>query len=136
LEEAMDLPTVLVAEADPSIRKLFEDILCSAGYQVQLTEQGALSASQVVAARPDLLLLELMPGSARQTLALIEATQRQPETVALPVLVTTTIPLLAEQHRAALHRLGCGTLLKPFDLDELLGMVRQQVVPSVYRPAC
>lgn len=127
----MGIPTALVAEADPSIRKLFEDVLRIEGYRVQLMEQGALSTSRVVAARPNLLLLELMPGSALQTLALIEATQRQPETTALPILVTTTNPLLAEEHRAALHRLGCATLLKPFDLDVLLRMVNQHVTMTV-----
>jgi DNA-binding response OmpR family regulator len=119
----MGVPTVLVAEADSSIRKLFEDVLQTEGYQVQLAEQSALNPSRLAVTRPDLLLLELMPGRALQTLALIEATQRQRETTTLPILVTTTSPLLAEQHRAALHRLGCATLLKPFDLDDLLGMV-------------
>ncbi len=127
----MPVPTALVAEADPSIRKLFEDVLRIEGYRVQLMEQGALSTSRVVAARPNLLMLELMPGSAIQTLALIEETQQQPETTTLPILVTTTYPLLAEEHRTALHRLGCATLLKPFDLDVLLGMVSQSVTMTV-----
>jgi CheY-like chemotaxis protein len=132
----MGMSTVLVAETDPSIRKLFEDILHSEGYQVQLTEQDGLSTSHVVAARPDLLLLELTPGGALQTLALIEATQRQLETSALPILVTTTNPQLAEQHRAALDRLGCATLLKPFYLDDLLEMLSQHVATSGRYPVC
>lgn len=132
----MGVPSVLVAEADPSIRKLYEDVLGNEGYQVQVTEQRGLSTSRVVAARADLLMLELMPSSALQTLALIEAILRQPETAALPIVVTMTNPLLETQHRAALQRLGCSTLLKPFDLDELLRMVSRHVMPNLCPPAC
>jgi CheY-like chemotaxis protein len=129
-EERMSVPTVLVVEADPSIRTLFDDVLRSEGYQVALLEPGAVSVPQIADSSPDLLLLELAPGNAVQTLALIAEMQREPATTALPVVVSTTNPLLVEQHGAALRQLGCGTLLKPFDLDCLLSTVSQQVVAA------
>lgn len=124
----MHTPTVLVVEADPAIRALLAEVLHGEGYQVTLLEPGALSVSSIAATNPDLLLLELMPGNAVPALSLIEEVQRGPAYADLPILVSTTDPCLSKQHRAAFQRLGCRTLLKPFDLDYLLAMVCQQLV--------
>lgn len=124
----MSVPTVLVVEGDPSVRTLFAEVLRSEGYDVELLEPSSVSVSRIAATSPDLLLLELMPGNAAQTLALIADMQRDQATAPLPVLVSTTNPLLVERHGAALRRLGCGTLLKPFDLDCLLATVSLRVI--------
>jgi DNA-binding response OmpR family regulator len=128
METKMRVQTVLVVEADPSIRTLFDDVLGAEGYRVQVQEQGALSVEHVAATHPDLLVLELMTGAAPGMLALIEALRQRPATAAVPIIVSTTSPLLLEQHGVALRRLGCRVLLKPFALDCFLEMVSQQLV--------
>jgi DNA-binding response OmpR family regulator len=125
----MSVPKVLVVEADPGIRKLFDDVLCSEGYCVELMERRAVSPCRIAAARPDLLLLELMPGTADQTLALIAEVRGQ-ASAATPILVSTTDPLLVQRHGQELHQLGCATLLKPFDLDELVETVSQHIAAT------
>ncbi len=127
----MHMPTVLVVEADPAIRKLFDDVLRLEGYQVELIEPSGLSAARVAAAQPNLLLLELTAHNTSAVLALMGELQRLPATAGLPILVSTTLPLLLERHRAALRRFGSGTLLKPFDLDDLLDTIGRQVLIEV-----
>lgn len=127
----MHMRTVLVAEADPAIQKLFADVLCMEGYQVELVDPSGLSAVQVAGARPSLVLLELTAHNTSAILMLIEELQRLPATAGRPILVSTTLPLLLERYGAALRRLGCGTLLKPFDLDELINTIGRQVLVEV-----
>lgn len=129
----MGSPTVLIAEADLGIRTLLSDVLGMEGYQVQLQNQSMLSISSVAAARPDLLVIELMPATAMHTLALITELQWQPAIGGLRILVITTSPLLVKQHGAALSQLGCTVLLKPFDLDDLINTVKQQPMADQYR---
>lgn len=120
--------TVLVVETDPAIRMLLAEVLRGEGYHVTLLTPDMVSRSSVAAADPDLLLLELLPGCADRTLELIEALQDEPANASLAILVLTTDPLLAAQHGGALRRLGCRTLLKPFDLDCFLALVSQQLI--------
>lgn len=126
----MRVPTILVFEADPAIRTLFDEVLRNEGYRVALLEPGDVSAPTIADVRPDLLMLDLAPGSVVQTLALIAEVQRGPATLTLPILVSTTDPLLFEQHGTALRWLGCSTLLKPFDLERLLATVSRQVTAA------
>jgi DNA-binding response OmpR family regulator len=132
MEQYMGIPTVLVAEADLGIRALLSDVLGMEGYQVQLWDQPALSSSSVAAARPDLLVIELMPATALRTLALLTEIQRQPAIGGLRILVITTNPLLVTQHGAELRQLGCTVLLKPFDLDDLINTVKQPLMADQY----
>ena len=127
----MQMPTVLVVEADSAIRKLFDDVLRMEGYQVELVEPSGLSAFRVAAAQPDLIVLELTTHNTGAMLGLIEELQRLPTIAGRPILVSTTLPLLLERHSAALRRLGCGTLLKPFDLDELLQTIGRHTLAEV-----
>lgn len=124
--------TVLVVEADQSIRKLFEDILRMEGYRVRALEQEALGLPRIAAAEPDLLLLEITSATATQTLALIEELRQQPATATLPILLSTTNPLILERYGLGLHQLGCAVLLKPFELDELLRTVSQYLMAAEY----
>jgi DNA-binding response OmpR family regulator len=131
LEARMRSPKVLVVEADPGVRALIGDVLCAEGYQVQLLGPDRLSMSAIAAAQPDLLVLELLPSNAMRTLAFIKELHHQPATAGLPILVSTTLPLVLEHHRAALCGFGCTTMLKPFDVDDLLGRVGQRITAQV-----
>lgn len=125
------MPNILVVESDASIRDLLDDVLSDEGYQVRLLELRELSPCQVAAVgRPDLMLLEITPFGAARTLSLVEQLRHQSPTGQFPVLVCATDPLLLEQLRVELRRLGCATLLKPFDVEGLLQLIRDHLASA------
>jgi two-component system chemotaxis response regulator CheY len=111
-------PVVLVVEEEPAIRALLRAVLEDAGYAVREAADGAAALREVRAARPALVLLDLyLPRTGGWTFA--ETYRREPGRRA-PIVVLTA-DANAEAHAAALG--AAGHLVKPFDLDELLGLV-------------
>jgi CheY-like chemotaxis protein len=111
-------PVVLVVEDEPEIRALLRAVLEDAGYAVREAADGAAALREVRAARPALVLLDLyLPRTGGWTFA--ETYRREPGPRA-PIVVLTA-DANAEAHAAALG--AAGHLVKPFDLDELLGLV-------------
>jgi two-component system nitrogen regulation response regulator NtrX len=124
----MSTASILVVDSDPAIRDLLGELLCDEGYQVRLLEQRELCPHQIsVAPRPDLLLLEITPRAGAQTMALVEQLRRLMQAPLLPVIVCTTDPRQVEQLGAELGRLGCAPLVKPFDLEQLVQLIRDQL---------
>lgn len=124
----MSTASILVVDSDPAIRDLLGELLCDEGYQVRLVEQRELCPDQISAApRPDLLLLEIAPRASTQTMALVEQLRRLMHAPWLPVIVCTTDPRQVEQLGAELRRLGCAPLVKPFDIEQLVQLIRDQL---------
>lgn len=114
---------IVVIESDPSIRSFFDEVLHEEGYKVQLIEPQALSAGQLVAASPDLVMLEINSISSAEVLSLLGQLRDQPDTARLPVLLSTTDHMLLGERATELDQLGCEMLLRPFGLDEFLNAV-------------
>lgn len=114
---------IVVIESDPSIRSFFDEVLHEEGYKVQLVEPQALSAGQLVAASPDLVMLEINSISSAEVLSLLGQLRDQPDTARLPVLLSTTDHMLLGERATELDQLGCEMLLRPFGLDEFLNAV-------------
>ena len=114
---------VLIVDSEPEIADLLVEILTDAGY-------AALSASDAPSAvwltinyAPALLLLDMhMPGVAGSELI---AQLQGLGVIALPIVLMSTLPGNVERHVAGAR----GCLLKPFDIDDLLGCVDLYVQP-------
>lgn len=119
---------VLVVEDDPDIRQLLVEILGDEGYAVSLAEDGVQAIEQVAAARPALLVLDLMLPRLNGDEVLVELGRRGLR-AGMPVLVLTAAGPVEE--RAA----GIGAdafLAKPFTIDDLLAAVQKLAGPPGY----
>ncbi|HET6724981.1 MAG TPA: sigma 54-interacting transcriptional regulator [Gammaproteobacteria bacterium] len=110
---------ILIADDDPSIRRLLTLRLRDAGYEVQAAVDGEDAFGLVGSFRPDLLLTDMrMPGM--DGMALFAAVrQRHPS---LPVIILTAhgnIPDAVEATRSGVF----GYVTKPFDSQALLESV-------------
>lgn len=129
--------TIVVVEADPAVRHLFDEVLHEEGYAVRLLEPRALCPGRLAAAAPDLVLLELTPANTPVVLSLLGQLRRRPDTAHLPVLVSSTDHVLLARRAAELGRLSCGLLPKPFGLDDLLQVISENLRPARGpRPGC
>lgn len=117
----MNPKAILVVDDEPAILDMIAELLGFEGYQVVTTSQGSVALARAKDDPPALILLDLMmPGiSGWQVIAALKAA---PQTRAIPIVVLSArrdLPAIAKD-------LGIVTFLaKPFDIDELLGIVRQ-----------
>lgn len=119
---------VLVVEDDADIRQLLVEILDDEGYAVALAEDGVQAIEQVIAARPALLVLDLMLPRMHGDEVLAEL-ERRALRAGLPVLVLTAAGPL-EQRVAGIN--ADAFLAKPFTIDDLVATIQKLVGP----PGC
>ena len=109
---------VVIVEDDGDIATLLTDILDTEGY-APVAVSDAASLDEQLGVRPDLIVLDLRlsRGGAEQILGSLRARGMGD----VPVLLLSAAGDLPERARA----LGVNTYLaKPFELEELLGVVR------------
>ena len=111
---------ILVVEDDTEVATLLQNVLANYQYDVEMADDlSVLQASREHL--PDLILLDLfMPSVSGDEAA--QRLQALPETADIPIVLMSGAPDV--EQRAA--ELGvAGFLRKPFDLDDLLDVVRR-----------
>jgi two-component system sensor histidine kinase/response regulator len=118
---------VFVVNGAPDFLDLMRVLLQDERYNVTTTNFVPHTFEQVVATAPSLLIVDLAVGE-EAGWALLAELRRGAATAKIPVIVVSTTPRLLEQAKAE-HAAGDEDcyLLKPFDLDELLGMVERLI---------
>jgi two-component system OmpR family response regulator len=115
---------ICVIDDDASFRKLARTILNSEGFDCDAVEDLADAAEHVARTNPDLVMMDLRLGQevdGVQVLAGLKAASS--DTATIPILICTASRDLVDRHRALLDELGCETLDKPFNIDDLLGAI-------------
>jgi two-component system response regulator MprA len=112
---------VLVVEDDADIRQLLVEILGDEGYAVALAADGVEAIEQVAAARPALLVLDLMLPRLNGDEVLAELERRGLRT-GLPVLVLTAAGPIEERVAGLAAE---AFLAKPFTIDEFVSVVQK-----------
>ena len=116
---------ILVVDDQPGVRRLLQEVLRSAGYQVETASSGFEALSMLPQVTPDLILLDMkMPGmDGLETLRIIRETDQN-----VRVIVMTAYGELEILSKA--HHMGIvGNFIKPFDIEELKSLIAN-LVPS------
>jgi putative two-component system response regulator len=114
--------TILVADDEPSARKLLRRILEPAGYLVHEAATGKEALAMAEDERPDLLILDItMPDI--DGVAICQKIKGDPTTHLTPVIHITGLTT-REQRLRALAAGSDDFVGKPFDVEELLVRVR------------
>jgi two-component system chemotaxis response regulator CheY len=113
---------VLVVDDEPAIRHAVEAALVDEGFIVSTAPNGEAALSAVDSVRPDAILLDLrMP--VMDGYAFLRAYRSRPEPRAAVIVCSTSARL------AATVDLGATAFLrKPFDIDELVGVIHRLAV--------
>jgi CheY-like chemotaxis protein len=113
---------VLVVEDDDDIREVMQEVLLAEGLRVDTATDGldALSKLQASGEAPIILLDMMMPRMDGETF--MKALRGNPALADAPVVVISGNAAAREKARK-LRAAAC--LVKPFELDELLGVVRR-----------
>ena len=124
----MDTPhervVILVVEDDPLARELLQGVLTDEGYDVLAAENGEQALTTLGTVWPALITLDLdLPGIAGDQI--LTELRRSDESRALPVVIVSAKHPIPR----AVRELADAIVPKPFDLDELLGVIRGLVPP-------
>ena len=110
---------ILVIDDDDDIRAVMEEVLAAAGYQVDVARDGAEGLAKLSGGAPPLILLDMMmPNMDGETF--LKTLRGTPLMQDAPVVVVSGSAGV-RQRASALDVAGC--LEKPFELDDLMGVV-------------
>jgi DNA-binding NtrC family response regulator len=113
---------ILVADSDSTVADCIVEVLADEGYQACCLPNYHLTMATISDFQPDLLIMEQWHG-APHTRELLHQLEENHLTAGLPVIINTTNPRTFHQLAGSVYRHNCLVLLKPFDLNQLIGSV-------------
>lgn len=113
-------PTVLVVDDDPDIRESIEELLRSDGLDAAVAANGEEALRVLGQRKIDLVLLDLM-------MPVMDARQMVEEMRRREIDVPVVLLSAGRDLRRVSQELGLPAVEKPFDLDELLERVRENL---------
>ncbi len=111
---------VLVADDEALIRQSLRGVLLQEGFEVTVAESGEQAWQQVLASRPDVVLLDLVLGDISGIEVLRRIRGLAPETKVILISAHATI----EDAVGAMKLGGYDFIRKPFELEEIVTTVR------------
>lgn len=116
---------ILVVEDEPSVRDVIAEILEDAGYAVVAARDGEEALRAAQQAPPSLVLLDLLLPQI-DGFALARRLKAHPSTRYVPIIAISALG--SPNDRGDALRSGCDAFIaKPFDLADLLAMVRRYI---------
>lgn len=115
------MDTVLLVDDDPAIREIFSAYLVMGGYKVTEADGGAACIAQIMAQKPDLILLDLMmePVDGWDTLLAI---RQNPVSQDIPVIIITGKQPVPEDI-LKYGGLIADFIVKPIDFSRVVSML-------------
>ncbi len=115
---------IMVMDDSPEILDLLQDLLTEEGYAVAPCSVPVVDPTVVTQARPDLIILDLLFAGQALGWPLLQQLEQHPAMARVPVIVCTAAAHEVARHMAELEARNIPVVAKPFDVDELLAMVR------------
>lgn len=117
-----DSPSILVVDDNPNNLRVLEGILRNAGHRVRAALDGPSALAAAVAARPDLVLLDIrMPGM--DGYEVCRRLREHPQTRDVPVIFISALQE-TEDKVTGFAAGAVDYVVKPFQADEVLARVR------------
>ena len=112
--------TIAVFDDDPAFLDLIRDVLAAAGYRIVTETTVNETLAVVLRERAALVILDFWMAGRGDGLAALRLIRDHPETAATPVIICSGDRTALHDYADDWRALGCETLEKPFDLDDLL----------------
>ncbi len=121
---------VMVIDDAQEILDLFQSLLAEEGHEVLLTAFGPADLHEVRKTMPDLLILDFPIGDEGHGWQLVQKLKMTRETAMIPLIICSGAVRLLRDLEGWLGEKGIGTVLKPFDTDDLLLTVRRMLAST------
>lgn len=120
-------PVVLVVDDDPDILEALSEILEAEGFEIRRARNGKEALDRLEPEPPNLILLDLMMPVMDGWEFAQRMRQKPPEVARIPLIVLSADRNVGSK---ASDIGAVGHLAKPFELNDLLDMVRRSLNPS------
>jgi DNA-binding response OmpR family regulator len=101
---------------------LKDDILEAEGFRVSTMLRRDTGVSEIVAMKPDLLVMDYVPP---EESSLLQDAATDPRTRQIPILLCSGAIREVEAIMPELDALGVTVIFKPFDIDDLIAVVHE-----------
>jgi CheY-like chemotaxis protein len=122
-----DQKHIVVANDDALLLGLMDDLLSEEGYRVTLIRESRKAYQLVRDLQPDLAILDIRMGNEVTGFELVELLTLDPTTRRIPLLVASADSRALQEHQAQLAHHNIPVLAKPFDLEDLLLVIRERL---------
>jgi two-component system chemotaxis response regulator CheY len=119
--------TVLVVDDDPDILEALSEILEAEGFEIRRARNGKEALERLEPDAPQLILLDLMMPVMDGWEFAQRMRQRPPEIARIPIIVLSADRNVGSK---ATDLGAVGHLAKPFELNDLLELVRRSLEPA------
>jgi CheY-like chemotaxis protein len=117
----------MIVNDDALFLDLMSELLTDEGFRVTLVRESRKAYESIRAERPDLVILDVRMGNEVTGFDLIALLTLDPVTHAIPLIVASADSQALREHEAQLVNQGVALLPKPFDLDDLLRLIREKL---------
>ncbi len=126
-QRQMERQHIFAVNGSPDLLDIIRELFQDENYNVTTTNFTPETFDQIAVVNPAVLLVDLVVGESAG-LELLERLVTEQPTRDIPVIVVSTSPQMLEEVQADPDRYaGQCFLRKPFDLDDLVGMVTDLV---------
>ncbi|HET9110486.1 MAG TPA: response regulator [Ktedonobacterales bacterium] len=126
---------VLIVDDDPEIRGTLRVLLHEEGYEVSEAGDGAEALRLMFeSAEPMVALLDMRMPIMNGETALMQALERDEVWARLSFIIMTANPQMSPRMGEVRERFGIPLLIKPFELDDCIGMVEERAARLTGQP--
>lgn len=119
------MTTIAVVNDDPDFLDLLTQLLRLEGYGAFIIREARGAYEELKRAHPDVIVLDIRIGSDNDGWQIAECLTLDPATESIPVILCSAA-VDELQHRVPwLREHGIGAVAKPFDLEDMLGAIRE-----------
>ncbi|HET9919612.1 MAG TPA: response regulator [Ktedonobacteraceae bacterium] len=122
-------PTILVIDDDESLLDLFRFVLEEEGFIVSTSKATLEEVADVEKINPGLIILDIRLGHRGDGLLFLQKLKNSIATSAIPIIICSAAADVVRGQEELLQQMGTPILHKPFDIEELISMVRVFVSP-------
>jgi DNA-binding response OmpR family regulator len=116
---------IMVIDQTEEILELFNQILDAEGYRVSLHYLNERSLQEVKEIKPDLIICDHSFEDEQLAWQFLQKVRVDKQTQKIPVIVCSTNQTIWQDYEGRLFNMGIRVLSKPFQIDELLALVRE-----------
>ena len=120
-------PRILVANDETLLLDLMQELLTDEGYEVVCTRESREAYHLIKRVKPDLVILDVRMGNELTGFDLMHMLTLDPDTHAIPLIVSSADSEALRQHEQEMVNQGIRILAKPFDLDDVLRLIRERL---------
>ena len=117
---------ILVVNDTQEILELFRTLLEEeGGYEVVLSGFPIQQVDDIEQIKPDLIILDLIFGSEKTGMQMLQMLKMKRSTSTIPVIICTAALELVREQEGYLNSQGVHLIYKPFDIDHLMTSVKR-----------